>query len=307
MQTVLVAVEDSAQGRDVLEYAFKTYSNATFIALSVIDPKTRSKEYLAKTKVVQWLQQKRQTVTETQQTLTELAAEHDVSVTPAVAYGRTAESVVAHSEQESVDQIVVGRRLQANTVAGRLSDVVPRIIRQASVPVTVVRTATEQNYAAPPRSVLVPVDGSARATSALEHACTVFPDAAIVALTVRNTIGEFFDEKDTTAWEQDAQVDYEQELNAWQTTITERSETILRTARERAAEHGIELETVTAEGLPVAKIIDYVEDQEIDHLYMGRTGRTSYERLLLGSTTIDVLRRCPVPVTVVPQPPGSAA
>jgi|AntRauTorcE11898_2_1112593.scaffolds.fasta_scaffold04958_2 nucleotide-binding universal stress UspA family protein len=303
MRTILVAVDGSIQGSPLLRYAFETYSDAEFIALSVIDPTTRPEEYLIKSKAVQWLQRKRAATDERQQTITELASEYDVSVSTAIAYGRTAGAVVDRSEQTAVDQILVGRRPHSNAVSDRLGDVVPRIIRRASVPVTVVRTSDEHRNATPPESVLVPVDGSDRALGALDHACETFPTANMTALTVRDTVSEFFEETDTTVWDEDTEP--AQELSPWQQTRNERSETILQAARDRAEQRAVALDTVAVDGSPVAEISTYVEANGIDHLYMGRTGRTSYQRLLLGSTTMDVLRRCAVPVTVVPQPSRS--
>ncbi|MFB6177175.1 MAG: universal stress protein, partial [Halobaculum sp.] len=59
------------------------------------------------------------------------------------------------------------------------------------------------------------------------------------------------------------------------------------------------VETDTAVGRPASAIVEYAETNEVDHLVLGSHGRTGVSRLLLGSNAEKVVRRSPVPVTVV--------
>ncbi|MFB6243502.1 MAG: universal stress protein [Halobaculum sp.] len=59
------------------------------------------------------------------------------------------------------------------------------------------------------------------------------------------------------------------------------------------------IETDTAVGKPAKTLVEYAEDHDIDHVVVGSHGRTGVSRLLLGSNAERIVRRSPVPVTVV--------
>jgi nucleotide-binding universal stress UspA family protein len=75
---------------------------------------------------------------------------------------------------------------------------------------------------------------------------------------------------------------------------------LLSRVAARAQNAGITATTVEAAGPPVAAILDVVRGRDIDAVVMGTHARTGLSRLVLGSTTEGVLRRCDIPVFVVP-------
>jgi len=83
--------------------------------------------------------------------------------------------------------------------------------------------------------VLVAVDDSNQSTEALEFACTEYPEATITALYVLDP-GDFYA---VSGIEGTAMANYDEVQGHHE----ERAENILETAREQAAEHGVELET----------------------------------------------------------------
>ena len=78
-----------------------------------------------------------------------------------------------------------------------------------------------------------------------------------------------------------------------------KSEGILESAEAVAADHGREIRTAMTEGHAAKTIVSHAEDNDIDHVVLGSTGRTGARRILLGSVAESVLRRAPCPVTVV--------
>jgi nucleotide-binding universal stress UspA family protein len=64
---------------------------------------------------------------------------------------------------------------------------------------------------------------------------------------------------------------------------------------------GVILQTVIAEGDPVATIVRRATDWPADLIVMGTHGRSGFERLLLGSVAEKVLRKAPCPVLTVPR------
>jgi nucleotide-binding universal stress UspA family protein len=59
------------------------------------------------------------------------------------------------------------------------------------------------------------------------------------------------------------------------------------------------VETATVLGRPARAIVEYAEEEVVDAIVIGSHGRDGVARLLPGSVAETVVRRSPVPVTVV--------
>lgn len=136
------------------------------------------------------------------------------------------------------------------------------------------------------KRVLVAYDGSPQSDEALDHALAEFPDAEIVVLNVIDPAAASYsgDEMSMAG-------------DNWPDAAMERAERVLEEARERAGDRAIEAEHTV--GRPGRAIVRYAEENAIDHVVTGSHGRTGVARLLLGSVAETVVRRSPVPVTVV--------
>ncbi|ELY93998.1 UspA domain-containing protein [Natrialba hulunbeirensis JCM 10989] len=142
-----------------------------------------------------------------------------------------------------------------------------------------------------PQHVLVPVDDSDRSTDALEFACQEYPDATITALHVIDP-GDFYA---ATGIEGGAMANYEE----IQKHHESRADELLESAREQADTHGVEIQTDRVVGGISRSIVNYAEENDVDHITLGSHGRTGASRILLGSVAENVARRSPVPVTIV--------
>lgn len=140
-----------------------------------------------------------------------------------------------------------------------------------------------------PDNVLVAFDGSPLSERALTYAIENFSDATITAMYAINPIDSVMDvEAGGLPVAED-----------WYDDARERATGILGTATDLAAEHDIDLETVTEVGRPARAILEYAGDNGIDQIVMGSHGRSGIDRALLGSVAETVTRRARVPVTVV--------
>ncbi|MFP4626786.1 MAG: universal stress protein [Natronomonas sp.] len=137
--------------------------------------------------------------------------------------------------------------------------------------------------------VLVPVDGSDPADSAIDHAVTHFPEANITVLYVMDPVDG------ATAWGPVTGED-------WVSAAEERAESVLAEASERAADAGHDVETASVIGRPSQAIVEYAEEHDVDQVVIGSHGRKGVARVLLGSVAETVVRRTPSPVTVVRTP-----
>lgn len=57
--------------------------------------------------------------------------------------------------------------------------------------------------------------------------------------------------------------------------------------------------TLLVTGLPVTRILEVAEKEKASMVVMGSQGRTGLDRMLLGSKAEQVVRLCPLPVTIV--------
>ena len=125
------------------------------------------------------------------------------------------------------------------------------------------------------RGVLVPTDGSPLSRDALEHALTAYPDGDVVLLHVVDPRYTSYDDD---------------ELHP---------DRIFEKLTELVDRRGVESETAVRVGHPKREIVEYSERDGIDEVVMGSHGRDRASRILLGSVAETVLRRAPVPVTLV--------
>lgn len=137
--------------------------------------------------------------------------------------------------------------------------------------------------------ILVPTDGSELATEALEHVLTTHQDATVSVLCAIDPLEGAY--TITGANPYGGEQWYERERR--------RAETVCENAAERAADHGVDVTTAIEVGRPARTIIEYAEDNDVDHIVMGSHGREGLSRILLGSVAETVIRRSPVLVTIV--------
>ncbi|ELY81912.1 MULTISPECIES: universal stress protein [Natrinema] len=136
--------------------------------------------------------------------------------------------------------------------------------------------------------LLVPYDGSEPATDALEYALETFPDADVVALYVvpvpDGYWGAFQD-----ADERGPDVDQAHDIGR----------NIINEATQLAADHDRDIETEIETGKPDHEIIKLAETEAYEAIVIGSHGREGISRILLGSVAENVVRRSPIPVTIV--------
>jgi nucleotide-binding universal stress UspA family protein len=139
------------------------------------------------------------------------------------------------------------------------------------------------------RRVLVAYDDSKQSTEALEFALREFTEATLVVLTIvdpadANTRRAFSMPTFASEWYEEAR----EEANGR-----------LAKARELATAAGVDIESELVVGRPSKTIVEYAKEHDCDHIVTGSHGRSGVSRILLGSVAETVVRRSPVPVTVV--------
>jgi nucleotide-binding universal stress UspA family protein len=136
--------------------------------------------------------------------------------------------------------------------------------------------------------VLVPYDDSEQAEKALDHAVERYEGDDIVLVYVQDFVAAGYEASPGAAlpgyWKE------------WYEEAEAEAETLFEDARERV---DVDLETEAVVGRPERAIVDYINENDIDAVVIGSHGRKGVSRILLGSVAETVVRRAPVPVTVV--------
>lgn len=135
--------------------------------------------------------------------------------------------------------------------------------------------------------VLVATDGSEHATAAARHAVDVASryDATLHALFVIET---------RTAY--DNAMLSPDEIREHLGGIGEEA---LAGIERRAETRDVRVVSSLEEGAPPERILAYIDENDVDFVFMGERGRSAFKTVLLGSTAEAVLFEADVPVALV--------
>ncbi|MFC4541032.1 universal stress protein [Halosolutus amylolyticus] len=136
-------------------------------------------------------------------------------------------------------------------------------------------------------AVLVAYDGSAPAQKAAERAFSEYADEEIILLRVVEAADgstgagielakDFFGKR-----KEEASEDFQEEVT------------------DLAGADDVDFRTEIAVGNPAREVVRYAEEHDVDLIIVGNHGRSGVSRVLLGSVAEKIVRRAPVPVTVV--------
>jgi nucleotide-binding universal stress UspA family protein len=209
----------------------------------------------------------------------------------AVLEGRPAPKVVEFAVRSGIDLVVVCSRGGGGLRRLALGSVAEEILRLSPVPVLVARPREDWTGPVEPRRILVPLDGSIRAASAVPDAADVAQlfGARVVLLTVAPPPSDA-DELSGVA-----------------------AQAGLPGVRRVLETRGVECEVLARLGDPADEIVDAARTLDVDLVAMATHGRTGLDRVFFGSVTESVLRRtrCPLLVrrtaSILVEPPVSRA
>jgi len=145
--------------------------------------------------------------------------------------------------------------------------------------------------------VLVPLDGSELAQSALDHALDVISaGSTITLLTVLEpqevALYDFYPSTIIPKSNEDEKSTY--------AAIARAQSYLKRLAQEIAEIHDYQVTTQVEVGDAATKIADIADDLKVDAIVMSTHGRSGISRWLFGSVTQKVLSAAPCPVFVIP-------
>ncbi len=236
---------------------------------------------------------------EARASLDELIAAHsdpEVSWQPYIVDDDPAAAIVDHCTAHDIQLVVMSSHGHSGLERWALGSVTERVLRHAPCPVYVVRDL------APVRRMLLPLDGSPLAESALPAAFEVarLTGAHITLMRVERH------EPPPAHRRQLAQL----ENSVGETLhggVGERAEHYLQSVAGRHGAGGAPLEIAVADGNPANAILDYAAAHNIELIAMATHGRSGLRRWLYGSVTEKVLRASTCSLLIVrPEPQDEA-
>lgn len=138
------------------------------------------------------------------------------------------------------------------------------------------------------RHVLIPVDGSEQSDRAVAFAYEQFPEATITLFHAINPTRAGYG----------AQAGIPSFSEEWYEDAEQAAQELFDEARADAPPTAT-VEEATEVGQPSRAIVEFAEEHGVDQIVMGSHGRGGVSRILLGSVAETVVRRSPIPVTVV--------
>jgi nucleotide-binding universal stress UspA family protein len=141
----------------------------------------------------------------------------------------------------------------------------------------------------PPRSVLIPTDGSDGADRALGVAddLATAVGAGLHLLHVVDTASLGFDVRSAVADE----------------TLSAKANEVLERALQQVDDGDRDdVETAVAYGRVYREILNYIEAHDVDLVAVGTQGEAAFSRYTMGSVTAKILRTSPVPVLMTGDP-----
>ncbi len=144
--------------------------------------------------------------------------------------------------------------------------------------------------------ILIPVDGSPLSRRALEVACEEYPDEELLVLHV---IDPFDPGYSVYGSESDPSTEPRHGSEEWYERAEEHSEALLEELADVADDYGVTIQTESTVGRPDREILQYAEEENVDHIIVGSHGRGEGARILLGSVTEAVAFRAPVRVSLI--------
>lgn len=258
------------------------WADATIHLLFVADT-TRDSVTVVETQVVDALVREGENVLDAaEETLRTLGADYESDVVQ----GNPAPTITEYAERYDHGLVVMpthGREGVSRYLLGSVSE---KVVRLSPVPVLTLRLQADERLSFPYENVLVPTDGSTASARAAEHGLSLAAalDATVHVLSVVDERALGVDVRSSVFRQQREQAAAEAVDD-----VVSRAEAVGVADTVRHVEHGP----------PLERILDAVEDNAIDAIVMGTTGRRGTGRILLGSVAEKTARAAPVPVITV--------
>lgn len=219
---------------------------------------------------------------------TEAVFEGDDAVQTAVLRGKPANAIVEYASEHDIDMVTMGTHGRTGVSRYLAGSVTESVVRRSPCPVLTATATDRSQLAGDYEEVMIPTDGSDAASVAIDHGLAIAEaaDARVHAVTIID-VGAMAPTPD-----------YSPPMELLERFEAE-GERATEAIATRAKDAGLDAMTSVSEGLPASDLLAYADENDIDLITMGTTGRTGLNRYLLGSTAERLIRHAKMPVLAV--------
>ena len=146
-----------------------------------------------------------------------------------------------------------------------------------------------------PKKILLPTDGSKNAERAGEYAISL-ADISGADIIVLNVIDTYYLD---SIPQPDVRESVDEELRSSVKQSIERFEEKIEENKCNGKCKNVNFKILIKEGKPADVILKTIDNEGIDQVVIGKSGKHGLERLLLGRTTDRVVKEAKVPVNVI--------
>lgn len=283
-EDMLLPFDGSDGAAEALHHAAEIahWADATLHVLFVADT-TRDSVTVVETEVVDALVREGEAIVDNaEKTLDTLGVDYDSDIVQ----GNPAPTIADYAERYDHDVIVMPTHGREGISRYLLGSITEKVVRLSAVPVLTVRMQPDEELTFPYERILLPTDGSASATSAVDYGLSLAAalDATVHVLSVVDETALGLDVRSGMSAQESEQ------------TATDTVEQVVAEAEK----HGVS-NTVSHvdHGSPFDVILDTVDSNDIHAVVMGTTGRRGSDRVLVGSVAEKTVRSADVPVITV--------
>ncbi len=203
----------------------------------------------------------------------------DVKIKRIIEYGNTFDRIITTAEDEDVNLILFSNFIEEQNGKFSMDVVAEKLVRKSEKPIWVVKEGDK----AFPKAMLCTVDFSDASRRALNNAIKIARTfkKRLYILNIMKPFENNFSPRYSIDFEEENKKIARENKKLFEEFLAEFNFTDL------------DYETKIEKGEPAAEIKSFVSRKNIDLLFMGATGKTFLQRVLLGSVTEKLMRELP--------------
>jgi len=210
--------------------------------------------------------------------------EEDVTIKRIIEYGNTFDRIMTCAEDEGVNLILFSNFIEQQNGKYSMDVVAEKLVRKSDKPVWIVRDG-DRTF---PNAMLCTVDFSDASRRALSNAIKIARTfkKRLYILNIMKPVENNFSPRYSIDFEEENKKIARENKKLFEEFLAEFNFT------------DVDYETIIEKGEPASEILSFVSRKNIDLLFMGATGKTFLQRVLLGSVTEKLIRELPCSMVI---------
>ncbi len=208
----------------------------------------------------------------------------DVTIKRIIEYGNTFDRIIKTAEDEDVNLILFSNFIEQQSGKYSMDVAAEKLVRKSDKPIWMVK----EGDSAFPNAMLCSVDFSDASRRALNNAIKIARTfkKRLYILNIMKPVENNFSPRYS--------IDFEEENKK----IARENKKLFEEFLAEFNFADLDYETKIEKGEPAAEIMSFISRKNIDLLFMGATGKTFLQRVLLGSVTEELIRELPISMVI---------